>query len=170
MSAEFTQALDADTPPAEMKRHVTVEKNHGRKERREYYALPAPKRLPGLDLWKNLRTLVMVVRITEVDGVEKGQVSYFLSSRPAKIKSLARLIRQHWKIESMHWVLDVTFTEDASRIRKQNAPQTCAMLRRLAVSILSSDTYIKDNVRGKRYRASLSTEVLERLLLSFVEK
>jgi len=114
---------------------------------------------------------VMVVRITWNQGRETAQVGYFLSSLPPKVKTLAKLIRQHWSIESqLHWVLDVTFTEDASRIRKRNAPQTSAMLRRLAVSILSSDTSIKDNLRGKRYRACLSTAVLERLLLSFAEK
>jgi len=98
-------------------------------------------------------------------------VGYFLSSLPAKVKHLAKLIRQHWSIENqLHWVLDVTFTEDASRIRKQHAPQTSAMLRRLAVSILSSDTSLKDTIRGKRYRACLSTDTLERILLSFAEK
>lgn len=169
VSAEFTKALDAESPPTEMKRHVTVQKSRGRNERREYYALPASPKLPGFDLWKSLCTLVMVVRLTEKDGVQTGQVSYFLSSRKTQVKSLARLIRQHWQIESMHWVLDVTFTEDASRIRKQHSPQTSAMLRRLAVSIISSDTSIKDNIRGKRYRASLSTNVLETLLLNFAK-
>ena len=102
---------------------------------------------------------------------ETGEVSYFLSSLPPKVKRMAQLIRQHWSIESqLHWVLDVTFTEDASRIRKRHAPQTSAMLRRLAVSILSSDTSLKDSLRGKRYRACLSTDTLERILLSFVEK
>ena len=118
-----------------------------------------------------MATLVMVVRITEKGGVEKGEVSYYLSSLPTKVKQLAKLIRQHWSIESsLHWVLDVTFTEDKSRIRKDHAPQTSAMLRRLAVSILSQDTSIKDNIRGKRYRACLSTEVLERLILNFTTK
>jgi predicted transposase YbfD/YdcC len=168
---EFTAALDADTRPAEMRRHVTVETNRGRTERREYLALPAPKSLPGFADWAGLATLVMVARITEIGGVEKGEVSYYLSSLPAKVKKLAKLIRQHWSIESqLHWVLDVTFTEDASRIRQRHAPQTSAMLRRLAVSILSSDTSIKDNIRGKRYRACLSTDVLEQLLLSFAKK
>ena len=167
---EFTAALDADTPPPEMRRHVTVETSRGRQERREYVALPAPKSLFGFADWVGLATLVMVVRITETGGVEKGEVSYYLSSLPAKVKKLAKLIRQHWSIESqLHWVLDVTFTEDASRIRQRHAPQTSAMLRRLAVSILSSDTSIKDNIRGKRYRACLSTDVLEQLLLSFIE-
>jgi predicted transposase YbfD/YdcC len=167
----FTVALEADTPPAEMRRHVTVETSRGRQERRDYMALPAPRSLPGFADWVGLTTLVMVVRITEMGGVEKGEVSYYLSSLPTKVKKLAKLIRQHWSIESqLHWVLDVTFTEDSSRIRQRHAPQTSAMLRRLAVSILSSDTSIKDNIRGKRYRACLSTDVLERLLLNFAAK
>ena len=168
---EFTKVLEADVPPADMRRHTTVETNRGRRERRDYFALPAPKTLPGFADWANLATIVMVIRITVINGRETGEVAYFLSSLPPKVKTLAKRIRQHWSIESqLHWVLDVTFTEDASRIRKRHAPQTSAMLRRLAVSILSSDTSVKDNLRGKRYRASLSTDVLERILLSFVEK
>ena len=168
VAQEFLDALDADSPPAGMRKHTTVEINRGRRERREYFAMPAPKSLPGFGDWVGLASLVMVVRITEIGGVEKGEVSYFLTSLPAKVKNLAKLIRAHWSIESqLHWVLDVTFSEDASRIRKEHAPQTSAMLRRLAVSILSSDTSIKDSLRGKRYRACLSTDVLERFLLGF---
>ena len=171
VAEEFTAALEADVPPPEMRRHVTVETNRGRKERREYLTLPAPKSLPGFADWVGLATLVMVLRITEIDGVETGETSYHLSNLPPKVKSLAKVIRQHWSIESqLHWVLDVTFTEDASRIRKRHAPQTAAMFRRLAVSILSSDTSINDTIRGKRYRACLSTDALEGILLSFVGK
>lgn len=168
---EFTKALDADVPPHGLRRYTTVETNRGRQERRAYFALPAPKTLPGFAEWASLATIVMVIRVTMVNGRERGEVSYFLSSLPAKVKGLAKLIRQHWSIENqLHWVLDVIFTEDSSRVRKRNAPQTSAMLRRLAVSILSSDTSLKDTLRGKRYRACLSTDVLERILLSFVEK
>jgi predicted transposase YbfD/YdcC len=171
VAEEFTAALEADVPPPGLRRHVTVETNRGREERREYLALPAPKSLPGFAGWAGLATLVMVCRITVIDGVESGQISYYLSSLPSKVKALAKAIRQHWSIESrLHWVLDVTFTEDASRIRQRHAPQTSAMLRRLAVSILSSDTSLKDSLRGKRYRACLSSDVLERVLLSFARK
>lgn len=171
VAAEFTAALEADVPPAGMRRHVTVETNRGRQERREYLALPAPKSLPGFADWGGLETIVMVLRITVIKGVEKGEVHYYLSDLPPKVKALAKVIRQHWSIESqLHWVLDVNFTEDASRIRKRQGPQTSAMLRRLAVSILSGDTSQKDNIRGKRYRACLSTDVLERILLSFAAK
>ena len=110
VAAEFTAALEADVPPRELRRHVTVETNRGRRERREYFALPAPRSLPGFAEWANLVTLVMVIRTTIVNGRETGEVSYFLSSLPAKVKTLAKRIRQHWSIESqLHWVLDVTF-------------------------------------------------------------
>lgn len=169
VAEEFAAVLEAETPPAGVRRHVTVETNRGREERREYLTLPVPAALPGLTDWAGLATLVMVFRMTVIDGVEKGEISYYLSSLPPKVKTLAQAIRQHWSIESqLHWVLDVTFTEDASRIRKRHAPQTSAMLRRLAVSILSSDTSIKDTIRGKRYRACLSTDILERILLGFI--
>jgi predicted transposase YbfD/YdcC len=168
---EFTAALEADRPPRALRRHVAVEINRGREERREYFALPAPHTLPGFAQWAQLATIVMVLRITHLGDRQRSEVSYFLSSLPAKVKTLAQRIRQHWSIENqLHWVLDVTFTEDASRIRQRHAPQTSAMLRRLAVSILSADTSTKDNLRGKRYRACLSTDTLERILLSFVEK
>jgi predicted transposase YbfD/YdcC len=170
---EFEMALAAESSscelPRELRRHVTVETNRGREERREYYTLPAPRTLPGWSDWTSLATLVMVLRMVSVNGVETAEVHYYISSLPNKVKAIAAAIRRHWGIENrLHWVLDVTFTEDASRIRRQHAPQTIAMLRRLAVSILSADTAVKDTIRGKRYRACLSTDTLERMLLSFL--
>jgi predicted transposase YbfD/YdcC len=171
VTEKFIDALDGESPPVAMRKHTTVEVNSGREERREYFAMPAPKSLPGFADWVGLATLVMVVRIRKIGDKEQGEASYFLSSLPAKVKNLAKLIRAHWSIENqLHWVLDVAFSEDASRIRKGQAPQTSAMLRKLAVSILSSDTTMKDTLRGKRYRASLSTDVLERLFLGFARK
>jgi predicted transposase YbfD/YdcC len=85
VEAEFTAALEAETPPAEMRRHVTVEKNRGRTERREYIAVSAPKTLPGFAAWASLATLVMVIRITRVGEIEKGEVSYYVSSLPPKV-------------------------------------------------------------------------------------
>lgn len=167
VAEEFTKALEADALPEKVKKQITVEKNRGREERREYYAMPAPKSLPGFDHWMGLCTIVMVMRMSVVNGVEQGDVHYYISSLPTKVKRLARLLRAHWKIESMHWMLDVTFAEDKSRERTGNGPQTHAMLRRLALSILSRDTSIKDTMRGKRYRASLNTNTLERILLGF---
>ncbi|QDU61695.1 Transposase DDE domain protein [Planctomycetes bacterium Pan216] len=172
VQGEFLQAAEGDFQTPGVRRHVTVETSHGRDERREYTIMPAPKTLPGFEDWVGLLSIGMVLRLINThDGVERAEISYFLTSLPPKVKAFARAVRRHWSIENqLHWVLDVTFTEDASRIRKQRGPQTAAMLRRLAVSIISSDTSVKDSIRGKRYSASLSTEVLERILLSFVAK
>jgi predicted transposase YbfD/YdcC len=171
VAAEFNQALAADVRPRGLRRQVTVETSHGRRQRREYHVLPAPRTLPGMADWAKLTTIVMVLRLTHTDRGESGQISYYLSSLPPQAKRIAQFIRQHWSIENqLHWVLDVTFTEDASRIRRQHAPQTSAMLRRLAVSILSGDTSLRDTLRGKRYRACLSTDSLEGILRSFIEK
>jgi len=168
VAAEFTAAAEADFQVPGLRRHVTVETNRGRRERREYVVLPAPRSLPGFGDWAKLICIGMVLRTTQANGKETGEVSYFLSSQAAKVKAFAKVVRGHWGIESqLHWVLDVTFAEDASRIRRQNAPQTSGVLRRLAVSILSQDTTVRDNLRGKRYRACLSTAVLERMLLGF---
>jgi Transposase len=77
-----------------------------------------------------------------------------VSSLPPKVKAFARAVRCHWGIENrLHWTLDVTFAEDASRVRKDHGPFNLAMLRRLAVSILQRDRSVKDNLRGKRLRA-----------------
>jgi len=168
VAAEFAAAAEAEFQVPGLRRHVTVETNRGRRERREYVVMPAPRSLPGFGDWAKLMTIGMVLRITQTAGKETGEISYFLSSQAAKVKAFAKVVRGHWSIESqLHWVLDVTFAEDASRIRRQNAPQTSAVLRRLAVSILSQDTTVRDNLRGKRYRACLSTAVLERILLGF---
>jgi predicted transposase YbfD/YdcC len=167
----FETALAENDKPADMRCDVTVETNRGREERREVFTLPATKIGEMGAAWKNLTTLVLVLRTVRVNDLETCEAHYYLSSLPNKVKALAAAIRRHWSIESsLHWVLDVTFTEDASRIRKRYAPQTSAMLRRLAVSILSVDTSVKDNLRGKRYRACLSTDTLEGILRSFTGK
>ncbi len=86
----FTAALEADMRPPGMSRHVTTETNRGRHERREYTVLPAPRSLPGVADWPGLATLIMVLRLTQVDGREHGEVSYFLSSLPpSAVKTLA---------------------------------------------------------------------------------
>lgn len=167
----FEAAYSASEPPPERRRQVIKERRRGADEIREHAVLPVPSDFPPSENW-GIRSLGMVVRRRiEFDGTETGQVRYYISSQRPFVRAFANAVRSQWSIENqLHWVLDVTFTEDASRIRTQNAAQTAAMLRRLAVSIISSDTSVKDSIRGKRYSASLSTDVLERILRSFATK
>jgi predicted transposase YbfD/YdcC len=79
---------------------------------------------------------------------------------------LARAIRCHWGIEnSLHWVLDVTFQEDQSRIRQGHGPENIGLLRRLALNLLKREPS-KQSLRQKRYRAAMDNDFLVKVLLA----
>ena len=81
----------------------TVTRGHGREEVRHCYALPAPARLRGRTDWAGLMTIVMVVGMRTIAGVETADVRYYISTLPAKARKLSRAIRAHWGIEnSLH--------------------------------------------------------------------
>ena len=117
--------------------HVTVEKGHGREEARTYLQLPAPEGLPGFGLWKALRTIAVVTSLCLRDGKETVEVRYYISSLAMDVKRLARAVRGHWGVENgCHWVLDVTYREDESRIREETLRENFAWLNRFTLSLL----------------------------------
>jgi predicted transposase YbfD/YdcC len=161
LQALFTELGDNDWEG--VRRHTTTEKSHGRRERREYYVVKAPQELRSG--WTDIGSVSMVYRCRKVGGNESHEVSYFLSSLPAKVRTLAKHVRGHWGVEnSLHWSLDVIFSEDQSRIRKGNGQEIASGFRRLALSILKRDTTIKETLRGKRLRAGWNNETLEAIL------
>jgi predicted transposase YbfD/YdcC len=116
---------------------VTTEKGHGREEMRTYLQLPAPKGLPGFALWQALKTIAVVTSLCIRDGKETIEVRYYISSLAMDVKRLARAVRGHWGIEnSCHWVLDVTYREDESRIREEALRENFAWLNRFTLSLL----------------------------------
>jgi predicted transposase YbfD/YdcC len=116
---------------------VTTEKGHGREEMRTYLQLPAPEGLPGFALWKALKTIAVVTSLCIRDGKETIEVRYYISSLAMDVKRLARAVRGHWGIEnSCHWVLDVTYREDESRIREEALRENFAWLHRFTLSLL----------------------------------
>jgi predicted transposase YbfD/YdcC len=164
----FEQYVNQDFKAPGLRVHKTTERSHGRVERREYYVAPAPADLIESGQWAGLQSVVMVYRHREVAGKETDEVHYYISSLPPKVKRLADAIRDHWGIEnSLHWVLDVVFAEDDSRIRKGHGPETTGMLRRLALSILEQDTSLKSSLRGKRLQAGWNNDLLEKILTGF---
>lgn len=151
-----------------LKRHKSVEKSHGRRERREYHCIAAPRGSATLDRWPGIRSIGMVYRRREEGGKTQEETSFVISSHPPKVKTLAKLIRGHWDIENrQHWVLDVTFAEDDSRIRKGSAPEISAAFRRMALNILQRDTTIQETIRGKRLRAGWDDKVLDAIYARF---
>jgi predicted transposase YbfD/YdcC len=147
--------------------HNTTERNRGRVERREVYVAPAPAELTDSGEWVGLRSIGMIYRYRK-DGEESHAVTFFISSLPPRVKRIARHVRGHWGVEnSLHWVLDVTFAEDDSRIRKDNSPEIAGAFRRLALSVLQQDTSIKSSIRGKRLQAGWNEDILEGILCGF---
>lgn len=95
------------------------------------------------------------------------QVHFYLSSLEANAEKIASAIRSHWGIEnSLHWTLDVTFSEDKSRIRKDHSPENFALLRRLAVNLLKQEKTFKGSLKMKRYRAAMDNNYLVQILSS----
>ena len=85
--------------------------------------------------WPGLRSVFAIERIAEDHGHHREETSYYISSRDACPRLLMDLAREHWKIESMHWMLDVTFSEDSCRFLSENPHKTLNSLRKFAPAL-----------------------------------
>jgi predicted transposase YbfD/YdcC len=140
-------------------------RGHGRHELRFYDAVAVPATLRHRDEWKDLRSLCRATRVWVEDGQEKSEVRYFISSLPPDAKVLGAAIRGHWGIENgLHWVLDMYFAEDRSRVRTDHAAANMAVLRRWVMNLLRQDTTLKGGLETKRLQVAWSDEHRERVL------
>ena len=111
--------------------------------------------------WVGVQTVVMVKRVRRLRNQTTVETVFYLSSLPCDAARIAHAIRTHWGIENqLHWVLDVTFGEDASRIRTGHGPDNFALLRRLAISVLNQETSKKRSLRQKARRAAMSPDYM----------
>jgi predicted transposase YbfD/YdcC len=93
--------------------------------------------------WKELNSLVVMESRREIKGEVTTEKRYYISSLTAETKTLSHAIRQHWGIENkLHWVLDLCFNDDQSRIRKGHAPRNIAIIKKTALNLLQ---IIKNN-------------------------
>ena len=161
----FNDVLDHPAPVTS-NRLETTERGHGRTESRDYYVVPLPRgfrqRHPE---WHGLRSLGMVLTARQVGAGEPTYEARFLiSSLKPDVRRFAQAVRQHWGIEnSLHWHLDITFREDASRIGKRHAAENFALLRRQALGLLKRHPD-KKSMKCKRLAAALNTGFLEGIL------
>jgi predicted transposase YbfD/YdcC len=146
------------------RRHVTEETGHGRKTTRSYIQMPVPQTLPGLELWKGLKSLGMVVSECLRNGKETVEIRYYISSLAVSVKRFAHAVRGHWGIEnSCHWSLDVTYREDESRIQNKHMRENFAWLRRLTLSLLKQHPG-RESVAMKRRSCGWSDDFMMEVL------
>jgi len=145
----------------------TRNNDHGRLETRIYTCAPAPTWLDGFDEWPDLNTIVRVERTRQIGPNISTETSHYLSSLPLAPAKLARAIRSHWSIEnSLHWVLDIAFDEDRSRIRKQHAGHNMATLRRFTLGILKAEKTAKVGINARRKMAGWDENYRAKLVMT----
>ena len=135
--SHFSKHFANDFADVDARQHITSETSHGRAETRTYVQCPVPTELTTNQEWAGLKTIGMVTRCYTQKGEEYSEVRYFISSLKMGVKEFSRGVRQHWGTENgQHWILDVTFREDESRIRGKEVRENFAWLNRLALSLL----------------------------------
>lgn len=145
--------------------YETVEQGHGRRETRRVLSVAAPEWLGKKETWQDLRSLVMVEAKREVNGQTSTERRYFISSLAPDAQRAAEIVRSHWGIEnSLHWVLDVAFREDDSRVRAGNAPENLALIRKLTHNLLKHETTLKRGIKTKRLVAAWDRKYLLKIL------
>jgi predicted transposase YbfD/YdcC len=153
-----------DFADVKARRHQTQETGHGREETRRYIQMPVPEELPGLGLWKGLKSIGLVESRCVRDGKETVEVRYYISSLGVGVKRFAHAVRSHWGIENTcHWSLDITYREDESRIRNRHLRENFAWLRRLTLSLLKQHPS-RDSVAMKRLSCGWSEDFMLEVL------
>jgi predicted transposase YbfD/YdcC len=156
--------LERDLKDLKHRTHETRDRGHGRVDERSYFLTKVPSEFPVGAEWPWVKAIGYAVRITRhAGGTETDDVRYYVMSRYLSGERFAQAVRSHWAIESMHWVLDVTFREDDSRTRERTLGNNLSWLRRFAVTLLKRHP-IKDSIRGKMIQALMNTAFLTEVL------
>jgi predicted transposase YbfD/YdcC len=148
--------------------HKTTSKDHGQIELRQCFVLKAQahqKSVPRLAEWEDIQSLVLILSERRVGKQVSTQARYYISSLEPDASKLLDAVRSHWEVEnSLHWVLDVVFDEDRSRVRKDNAPQNLAVVRQIALNLLKNEKTAKGGVQAKHLQAAWGEDYLLKLL------
>ena len=165
--ALFADARSALQPAYGMTHATTIDKGHGRIEQRQALVISDPSVIAYLNeqnRWTGLQSVVCIESERTLNAITTTEQRYYLSSQMLAPASANAMVRAHWGIENrVHWVLDVTFNEDASRIRTDHAPQNMAVLRHITLNLLRQEPS-RGSLKTKRFRCALSEDYLAQVL------
>ncbi len=148
VKAFFDRACARLMKGPDIRHHRAWDEGHGRTECRRCWATSDLSWLEGREEWADLKSVAMVEAERFVGDTLVVETRYYLSSPSNDARVLNEAVRSHGGVEnSLHWVLDVTFHEDSSRIRKENAPENFGLLRRLALCLLKKESTSKQSIR-----------------------
>ena len=128
--------MDIADKDSEYETYTTIEKSHGRIEKRTCYVLNDIEYFTNYLLeWKGLKKIFAVKREVEKDEKKTTEVSCYLSSKNTTAENLLSYTRKHWQIESMHHILDVTYDEDRCKLLTQKAQENINIFRKMGISM-----------------------------------
>ena len=148
--------------------HETVNKGHGRLEHRRCWSIADRECLSYLNSrgeWLGLQSVAKVTGERRIGETVSKESRYYISSLPGNAEQLLYAIREHWGIEnSLHWVLDIAFREDESRVRKGHGPENLATMRHMALNLLRQETSAKVGIKARRLKAGWDENYLLKVL------
>lgn len=149
----------------------TIEKSHGRIEKRTCYVLNEVEYFTDyMGEWKGLKKIFAVKREVERDGNKTTEISCYLSSKNASAEKLLSYTRKHWEIESMHHILDVSYNEDKCRLLTKRAQENLNIFRKMGISIHKS--FLKEKkqtINSSMFNCLLNDGYLLEILQSYVD-
>lgn len=155
---------------AQISSYAETDGGHGRIEVRKCTVTDKIDWLNDRHDWCGLKSVVKIESQVEAKDKIAEETRYYITSLAAEPQKILNSVRSHWAIEnSLHWVLDVSFNDDQSRIRKGNAPQNIAIIRHLSLNMLRSVQKKRQPIKGLRKKAGWDNDTLKEILaLNFI--
>ena len=143
-----------------------IDKGHGRVEHRRYWISEDLSSINDLtSKWVGLKSVGMVESQRHIGDKITIDTRYFISSLEEADELFAKAVRRHWSVENeLHWVLDVSFREDDSRIRRENGAENMATARHITLNMLRQEKTCKKGIKAKRFKAALDSDYAEKVI------